>query len=415
MTTNTPDHAPTLHEHRLGPFRAEADPSEHDDLIATAAGTVWGHPCEQCLADAVARLSASGAAMARLLELLARAYDDGTDVPYGSDGRSRFRSTYPGWDDLAYLIEQSPMDRRAVIDRLDSGFRSGIAQAAVRTLTGQWALDYFRTEQEAKDAAWRARFAGAETRWGWAVFRETETASTDGVYAYGRRCAVHVAATAELDDADYLLEPVDVASGETSGAGGILHEHGWGLAWGWETVPLDPGPLGTNATRLSRCWIGRVRYPAIDPRGRERVPYAEDARWPLETDRHYPYNDVTVYGPPPGRVRYALGSVAGAETGDDEATAPARETIATYRQWLHDALVAHGWPQAGVDAGGLARAVLAWVASDPDPARRRACTEPLAADVEAGLADPAHLETLSGSQVLSAAEVYEVVCREYVE
>ncbi|MEU5874210.1 hypothetical protein AB0A73_21970 [Glycomyces sp. NPDC047369] len=433
------------HRHRLGPFGAETDPSEHDAAITALAGAVWAR-CDLCRASHAEALAGNTAVLVRLIELVARAHTGRQSPLRELSGDGTTQRT-------ADLAEMTAADRAAALDRMSGEARIRFTDHGACLLVGAWWMRQMAAEAPARAAAAIARVrerydlpsveaAGAGPAWAWAhLHAARRTYEGDSAGSYTTEYTLHLAATDDPSNADVLLGPIalDPSASSEHEAGLILEALGWAPAWvhgSWKEV--DPATLQQGNFRWSdgRGWdrsdgrqVLRVRRGAPAPL--EPVPYGEDFRWPLQSDRHYPMDDVTLEGPPPGHVRYALRAIASTEqdqhyrspkTGpetvwdlDDEQTARARESVEQFQQWLGDQVHAHGWPSTSADTEHLALAVLAWVASDPDEHRRARSAQCLAAAVAAGHADPAHLNELTNTPVLPLTALLEAVYRLYPE
>lgn len=429
------------HQHRLGPFDAETDPSKHDAAIIALAGAVWAQ-CERCRSSQVDAVADDTAVLVRLVELVARAYAG----RHGGSLRELLRHGTTQW--TADLAELSPADRAAALDRMSREARIGFTGHAASLLVGVWWLKQMAAEAptHAANAIQRVRDqydlpeaddGGIDPTWAWAHLHAARRSLADaspGSYTTVYTLRLAGTGTGTPTDEDHLLSPLTLEGpSPESEADLVLQALGWAPAWyqgRWKEVN-NPATLHQDAwDRSDSRHFLRVRRGApapVDP-----VPYREDVRWPLESDRYYPYDDSTA-GRPPGRVRYALRSIVRSENGErdqylesmpftepdsarehlTERTAEAHAIVEEFRQWLHDQLQNHGWPRAGADFENLALTVLAWVASDPDEHRRAGSAECLAAAVAAGHADPAHLDVFTGSGPMSSSELLEAVCRLY--
>ncbi|WP_335989939.1 hypothetical protein [Glycomyces sp. MUSA5-2] len=433
------------HRHRLGPFDTETDPSKHDAAITALAGAAWAR-CGLCRASHAAALAGHTAVLVRLVELVARAYTSRHPLRELSPDGTTQRT--------ADLAEMTATDRATALDRMSREARIQLTDHAASLLVGVWWMRQMAAEapERAAAAITRARerydlpsaeAAGAGPAWAWAhlhTARRTYEGASAG--SYTTEYTLHLATTDDPGDADVLLGPIalDPPVSSEREADLVLDALGWARAWArgrWQE--LDPATLQQGNVQWpdGRAWVRsdghqvlRVRRGAPAPI--EPVPYGEDFRWPLQSDRYYPVDDLTLVGPPPGHVRYALGHIASSEPGqlptspvrtdpgrapglEDERTARARESVERFRQWLGDQVQAHGWPSVGADTEHLSLAVLAWVAGDPDEHRRARQVQCLAAAVAAGHADPAHLETLADMPPLPPTALLQAVYRLYPE
>lgn len=318
----------TGHQHRLGPFDTDADPSEHDEAIVALAGAIL-EECQTCHDSRLAAIVASTPALQRLIELVGRGHTGNTGP---------LRGLHPSTEPIADLVDLPPAEREAVLERLvDEDRAASLTGTAARLLVGAWMPRHIQAEnpsfvaaaiQQVTDRYHLPEPDADGPAWAWAVLSETTPTSEDtAARRQATVTALHLAATADADN-DYLLTPI--ALGGTGGHGEadlVLTALGWAPAWppAWPT-------RGWHQLDGQHRQAMRVRRDAPAPS--TPVPYGDTVQWQLDTDRYYPYNDSTA-GPPPGRVRYALQVIARSARQDehgqpslDERTVEAHQTVA---------------------------------------------------------------------------------------